>query len=743
MRPFRTLVVVAWTALLLQLAAGELEASSAPRLVAGSDTLAALRIDPDLEGGVHVDGLLSEPFWQRAAVIDGFMQREPEEGVPATETTEVRVVYDDDALYVGIVARDSEPQRIVARLLQRDRILSRGGFGGFSFAGDDAVALLLDPFHDHRNGVVLATNPNGAQYDALVSDEGSEINTDWRGVWEVRAQRIPEGWSAEFAIPWRSLRYPGGGQDGVWGFNVYRMIQRKKEEVLWRGWEREGGGFQRVSQAGHLAGLHDLPRPGLNVEVKPFALAETTRARSEVGDYSNDNQFDVGLDLKSELRPGLVMDLTANTDFAQVEVDDQQVNLTRFNLFFPEKRDFFLENAGIFQFGQPGFMETPPYLMFFSRRIGIGPEGEVPILGGGRVTGRVGGQTVGAMVVATDDASGRDKELFSLARIKRDVGESDYLGAMLTDRRGDGPGNTVVGLDGQFHLHPTLTLAGFMARSFTAGEGGDGLAYQASLDLTTDLWGGYAQFFRVDPEAVARSGFITRTDIQRSQLFLRRRLRPAGLGLRLVDFRLSGSYQSHTDGRFQDYSLGATAAPTWNAGDNVSLAYTAGETRVDDPFPLADSLPVPAGRYATDNWSASASSSSARPWVVSGNLRGADFYGGDLLAWGGSLSVTPTPSLSLTGSFSRNDVSIPSGSFTADIVALRGIWALSTRVTTNALVQYNRLTEDLITNVRFNFIHRPGSDLYVVFTEARGVEGDLWTLGDRGLVVKLTWLQRF
>jgi hypothetical protein len=328
----------------------------------------AVRLAPRSEE-LRIDGRLDEAAWARTDPAGQLRQREPQEGAFATETTEVRVLYDAHNLYVGVLARDREPARVIARILQRDKLMQPGGFDGrHEFAGDDGVAILLDPFRDRRNAVVFATNPNGAEFDALITDEGPTFNADWRGVWRVAAQRLDDGWSAEFEIPFRTLRYPQAAEQ-TWGFNVVRMIRRKNEEALWAAWARDEG-FHRVSRAGRLEGLAALPRSGMNLEVKPFGLAGGTHEAGK----SVAGRADVGLDAKWEVRPGIVLDATVNPDFAQVEADDQQVNLTRFDLFFPEKRDFFLENAGIFEFGTRGFGETPPFLLFFSRRIGIKEE---------------------------------------------------------------------------------------------------------------------------------------------------------------------------------------------------------------------------------------------------------------------------------------------------------------------------------------------------------------------------------
>ena len=713
---------------------------------AQEDELRAYRVPDGTTAGIRVDGLLGEAVWIRAAVMDGFRQREPREGAPATERTEVRVVYDADALYVAVTAYDAEPGKVVARILQRDKLMEVNFMGGgVAFAGDDAVALVLDPFHDHRNGVIFATNPNGAEFEALLSNEGSDINVEWRGVWEVAGTRTAEGWSAEFAIPWRTLRYPDAVDDAPWGLNVFRIIRRKNEETLWQSWRRQGEGFHRVSRAGHLVGLEDLPRGGVNLEVKPFVLGGSIQEVDDSGVLQGSRTLETGLDVKTELRPGLVLDVTFNTDFAQVEVDDERVNLTRFDLFFPEKRDFFLENSGIFHFGVPSNpFEPPSFQMFFSRRIGIEEdEGVVPILGGARLNGRVGGQTVGMMHLITDEAYGLPGENFSGVRVKRDVGESNYLGVMVTDRRGGGDWNTVAGVDGQY-VAGAAVLDGFYARTFTGGPGGDDVTYRLAMDYTGDEWGLFANHVSVGPDAEVASGFVAREDIRRTDVFGRHRWRTDALGLRYFDLWMSGSYTSTMGGRQQDYAYGPFISPQWESGENLTLFVNRSETVLDEIFELTDSANIPVGRYLNDHVFFLGGTSKKRAAYLDMNGMVSRFYGGSLVSVGGTLTVTPLPQVALGMGYTRNDVDVPfpNGTFTADIFSLRTSYSFSTRLTTNVLVQYNSLDREFIANVRVNLIHRPGSDLFLVFTENRGDERRLWNVQDRGFVMKITYLAR-
>ena len=707
-------------------------------------SLRALKLPPGAE--LKIDGRLDDPAWSQAAPASGLRQREPQEGAPATEKTEVRVLYDDANLYVGVLARDREPKRVVGRIRQRDKLLEPAGFdGSYQFAGDDAVAILLDPFRDRRNAVVFATNPNGAEFDALITDESGAMNADWRTVWTVRAQRVSEGWSAEIAIPFRSLRYPSRPPDEGWGFNVWRVVRRKNEETLWTAWARAGGGFNRVSQAGRLEGLAGLPRPGLNLEVKPYGLAGFSQEARADDTLRAQRQADLGLDAKWEVKPGLVLDATVHPDFAQVESDDEQVNLTRFDLFFPEKREFFLENAGIFDFGWHGFDETPPFLLFFSRRIGIAKddESEIPLRGGLRLSGRAGRQTVGFLDVLTGEGAGQPAANHGVLRVKRDFGQSNYVGAMVADRRDAAGGNTAGGLDASFWPASTLNLQGFYARTWTSGPGGEGAAWRVGADYTGDRVGFVAQHLMVGPEADPQMGFVTRRDIRRTDLSARYTMRPVALGMRRIDVFMEGQHIVRTNGEKQDAGAGPVMNLEWNSGDSIGAFYFRGSTRLDEAFDLDHRVTVPPGHYSVRHLSFSARSSSSRPFVATAEANVEDVYGGRIATVGGTLRAAPGSHLTLGLGFTRNRVDLPGGAFTADIGSLRATYAFSTRLFVSAFVQHNRLDRRLLANFRLDFVHRPGSDLFVVFNEERGDGATLRRVARRGGAVKLTWLTRF
>lgn len=702
---------------------------------------AAHRLEPAGADALRLDGVLDEAAWAEAPVLTGFRQREPQEGAPASEETEVRVLYDAGTLYIGVLARDREPGAVIARILQRDRLLEPSFPEGVAFAGDDAVAILLDVSHDHRNAVLLATNPNGAEFDALVTDEGRAVNIAWRGIWRVAARRSAEGWSAEFAIPFRTARVTSS--DGVFGFNVSRMIRRRNEESLLAAWRRGTEGLLRVSRAVDLAGIGQTARGGLGLDLKPWVLGRGAIDRSDAGIREASQGAKIGADVKYDLAPGLVLDGTVNTDFAQAEADDEQVNLTRFSLFVPEKREFFLENAGIFEFGLREAGGPPLFSPFFSRRIGLADDGPVPIRVGARLTGRTGRQTIGLLDVTTAPAFDQPRTNFAVARLKRDLGQSGYVGALLADRRWSGGANTVGGVDVSAWPSRTLNVQGFAARTATTGPGGDDGAYAVSAVYRTGRAQVTARHVVIGSDVDAQLGFVRRSDIRRTNAFGWYTFRPRALSLRAVTLGGGAEYITRTDHEIQDRNAGAFTRVNWNSGEILELVHERVSHRLDEGFDLADSIPVPAGDYANRLSYVYFSTSSARAisgqaWVVALQR----FYGGRMTTASAELNVAAGSHVALSAGYTRNAVRLPAGSLDADIARARVTLAFTTRLVVNALLQYNGLARRAAANVRLHWMYRPGSDIFLVLNEERGSDASTWAFRGRGINLKVTYLSR-
>ncbi len=684
----------------------------------------------------RLDGILNDEAWREAPIASGFRQRDPREGDPASEATEVRVVHDAQTLYVGILARDREPEAVIGRILDRDAVMTQGLDNAAAFTGDDVVAFILDPFHDHRNAFFFATNANGAEFDALVTDERPTLNVDWRAVWRVAARRVPEGWSAEFAIPFRSLRYPRAEGDQVWGFDVERIVRRRNEDSLWSAWTRAEGGLNRVSRAGHLVGLRGLPRPFANVAVRPFALAGLTRRPGD------DAVARIGGDLKWEVQPGLVLDATVRPDFAQVEADDQIVNLTRFEVFLPEKRDFFLENAGIFDFGTRGSFETPPFLLFFSRRIGILGNAELPVHGGLRLSGRAGRQTIGVLDVVTGDAPGASRTNFGVARLKRDVGARGYVGAMVTDRRTSADGRTDLGVDVSLWAGSRLNLQGFAA-STRRSDGASDWAARAAAEYDADPVRLHGEFLRIGPAAETAAGFVTQTDIRRATGKAQYTFRPNLPLLRSLTAYVGGKQQTHVDGRPRDENAFAGASFDLHSGDGLSLTHVRGSIDLDWGFDVAGRVPVVPGHYELVDTEASLFTSGNRSVSAFANASLQRIWNGGIDSIGGGLTLRGGSHLSVSASCTRSAADLPAGSFVAYVTGLRLGWAFSTRLVAQAYGQHDSLKRRFVGNLRLRFNYRPGSDLYLVFDDERGTPSEPGGRLARGFMVKLSYFRQF
>jgi len=514
---------------------------------------------------IELDGILDEVAWQQADRGTGFVQREPFQGEAATEQTLVQVVYTEDTLYIGIRALDSDPSRIIAKEMQRDGGGGGGGYGGSILESDDSIVILLDTFHDQRNAFYFETNPFGARVDGLITDEGRDKNFEWDGVWNAAARRTDEGWSAEIAIPLNTLRFDP--DNDTWGLNVRRMIRRKSEEVNWSPIMRDADMY-RVSQFGQLTGLA-VGRPGRNLRVKPFVTAAAEEGvKTEVGDVDSDAQ--VGLDMRWGVTDSLTFDLTINTDFAQVEADEQRVNLTRFSLFFPEKREFFLENAGIFEFGGGGGgggggMRAPLIKVYHSRRIGIASGEQIPLLAGGKLTGRIGDWSVGFLNVQTDEAvlpEDDDGEIeivpttnWTVARVKRNIGERSNLGVIFTNRQANGTDyNRVVGVDADINPNQNFNISGYYTSSYGPESLSDNWAAAGRVSYRGPIWRWNAGYTEIRENYDPEVGFLLRDGVRQFSPQVTFEPRPGGVSwIRNLTFETRNTLTATTDGTIETY----------------------------------------------------------------------------------------------------------------------------------------------------------------------------------------------
>jgi hypothetical protein len=692
-------------------------------------TVEAVRIDEPL----RLDGRLDEPAWALARPATGFVQREPDTGQASSEETQVRVLFTPKVLYIGVEARDREPERVISKEMQRDEPLWR----------DDAVDIVLDTFDDDRNAYLFETNPNGARTDALITDEGRSFNLQWDGVWDVGARRTATGWAAEIAIPFSTLRFDPAA--AAWGFNVLRYVRRRAEQAFWAPILLDGD-VKRVSLYGRLTGITGV-EPGLNLNVKPFTVASTGKGPAGGGDAQD---LDYGLDVKWGVTRSTSLDLTVNTDFAETEVDALQVNLTRFPLFFPEKRYFFLENAGIFDFGprESTTTDTPLMKLFFSRRIGLAPNGEpVPIDAGVRTTGRVGQWSFGlldvqseAAVVAGGLAVPRDN--WAAARVTRNFGQRSSFGAILTQRHNGTNTNRAYGFDVNYKPTPKLGLSGYAAGSDnTKPDGASDWTGGAAASFSGAVWNAFAGLDRVGEDFDPEAGFLLRRGIHRYLGRLTWEPRPASAHLLNLHFEADSRVYRDLQGDVESerHRLDVLGLRTTKASEAVLFAADNFE-RLEAPFTIAPGVVIPPGEYRFDGVGLRYLTHSSRPVSVEGVAEAGEFYDGHHVSSTFTLKLRPSRYLRSESFWQIEDVRLPAGDFTANILRQRLSFALTPRLLTNVFLQYNDLADVVSLNVRFNWTYRPGSDVYLVFNQRWATQAVSSAADDWQLQAKLTYL---
>ncbi len=692
---------------------------------------------------VKVDGVLDDEAWRPAPVAGDFVQSEPNTGAAASERTEVRVLYDANTLYIGAYLHDREPQRMIVNDIKKD----------FREEDQDDFEVILDTFHDRRNGYVFITNVEGARADRQVSSEGREINASWDAVWTVKTRRVADGWVAEMAIPFRALRFAAGAEQ-TWGINFSRRIRRKNEIDFWAPIPREYS-LTRLSLAGTLEGVHP-EGASRDLRVKPYGLARSVRG---TGGREFTTSGDAGVDVKARVTPGLTLDATINPDFAQVEADEQQVNLTQFSQFFPEKREFFLENSGVFYVGDAARnnrVQAPPtpdedLLLFFSRRVGLTAGGQpLTIPAGLRLTGRAGALGVGALAMRTADAPGTPGSSYSTLRVRRNVGRGSDIGFIAMSREGSAgraDWNRVGGVDANIRFFGKVDWNSFAMMTRTPGRDGGQYTWRTSLNYEGRAVHAKAATLTLGDGFQDDLGFYRRTNVRK--WFLDAGLRPrtpwlAAHGIREVHPHFTWNYYESLDGRTIGKNLHTGNTLFFNNGGFMELSANPRYEYITAPFRLNRANPVSemiaAGGHAWNEWMLKWTTDQSRKasLQITGTTGG--LWTGTQRTVHSTVTLRPSYKFRMSAGLqqSRIVLDVPAEKFDVTLLTGRANYSFTTNMFLDALAQYDPHAHVWNSNVRFNVIHHPLSDLFIVYNEQRMTTPDQHVAPGRSLVVKFT-----
>ncbi len=689
---------------------------------------------------IVIDGQMDEAAWANAIPVGHFVQGVPDLGAAATQPTVVRILYDDDHLYLGVVNYDSEMDRLMIAGLEHD----------FQPGSGDLFAVSLDPFLDRRNSFLFFVNPGGALRDEQTFNDSRNVSVAWEGPIRAQVALTDSAWVVEMAIPFSTVRFDPGRPVQDWGINFLRRVRRLNESSYWSPLSRREV-IHRMSRAGTMRGLEGI-RAGRNLTVKPYVLGANSTG-SQVPEGVAGTRSDAGGDLKYGITPGLTLDLTYRTDFAQAELDQEQVNLTRFSLFFPERREFFIENSGVFQFGDQSERNyrmgasLRDFTLFQSRRIGLTPGGQpIPIVGGGRVTGRAGGFEVGLLNMQTEALEELPAENFSVARLKRNILGNSDIGLLFVNRQGTGSAgeglyNRSWGADATIRLLGNLILNGYMAGSDGSSAGSTGTAYKAGAAWRDIFWNTSAFIRRVDDGFDPGVGFVRRGSVIHRYGTVGVHHQSGISWMEEIAPYVETDYITDLDGLLETRTV--TGGVTFTLRNGASLTGTANDRfeRLANPFRIATDVTLAPGDYRFRDGSVRFQSTSNRALTGNVEVGVGDFWSGTRTAVSAGANWRPRYDLFFEGSVERNQVDLPEGSFQADVVRGGVRYAYSTRLSGSAFVQYNRQTDQWISNARVNLRHAPMSDVFLVFTQRQspGGEGPL----ERSVALKVTRLFGF
>lgn len=702
----------------------------------------ALRLDPDEP--IEVDGRLEEAGWSRAVPITNFRQSEPHNGEPATERTEIRILFDRDNLYIGAEFYDSDPKGVLGNQMVRDGFLS----------ADDRFIWVLDPFLDQRSGYYFEINPGGAMGDAqlVAATGGNRVgmaqNRAWDGIWLARVRRHDQGWTVEVEIPFRTLNFNPSGH--AWGANFQRTVRRKNEEDFWTGWGRNQG-IMNLTAAGRIEGLHDVSQ-GHGLDVKPYLIGTSSQAPGASPPVESTYKANTGLDLFYNLTPQLKANLTINTDFAQTEVDDRQVNLTRFPLFFPEKRDFFLDGAGNFDFSREPSRDLTA---FFTRRIGLRDDGSPQKIDfGEKLGGSLGSYNLGFMHVRTATEPGAPSEDFSVIRPKRQFWSQSYAGMIYTRRSArdsDIPARQTVGFDFQlatsrFLDDKNLQLSGFFIKTPNGTGEGRNNGYGFRFSYPNDLWSIRLNAKQLEKNLDPATGFLQRPDSREITPIIRFAPRPKNSSV-LRQFAMQAFLENYFDTHGKLIERNSRFTPIdlqFQSGDTASFSVTPSYEFLPQDFEISTGIVLPAGSdYHYTRYSFSFNTANRRKISASGTASLGAFYSGHRRELSASLNLRPRRGVlaSFTGDFNR--VELAEGNFSTKVLRAIVNTQFSPFISISNNIQFDSVSRVLGWQSRFRWIVKPGNDIYIVWLNDSVDDGTKRTTLDRTVAAKIVYTYRF
>ena len=695
----------------------------------------------------NIDGeVINDEAWEGISAIKTFIQKSPDEGTPSTEQTIVKIMYSEETFYVSVVCYDSDPNKIVITDTRRDAPLNN----------TDSFMFVLDTFQDQQNGFVFGTNAGGIEYDAQVSGGGegmsisstrqsvgigANFNINWDAAWEVKTKIGDFGWSAEFAIPFKTLRF-SSKKNQSWGANFQRTIARRNEHVFWSPIPRQFS-LNRLALAGIITGIN-VPS-SRNLKVMPYILGNKNNVKGEDSFSSADNDF--GLDAKVGLTSSLTLDLTYNTDFAQVEADEQQINLDRFSLFFPEKRGFFLENAGLFSAGENTYY-GPDIEMFFSRRIGIVNGKQVPILGGGRLTGNIGGMKVGALNMRTKKVKDvSDGDNYSILRLRKELPNRTHFGAMVTNRQGlgeNGYTNNAYSFDGALGIGEAIQLTAFAAITDPAQnvENKNTYAYVLEANRNTKSFTNQIRYSEVGENFNPGMGFVKRLGYRKVLFRILNRTRPNDL-FGLLELRPHITYWGYwkLDNGFQQTGfLHIDNHWEFRNGFRIDTGINFTKEGVEEAFPIVSDVIVPKGTYDNKELHIRTNTNLTKPFSIIIVNKTGGFFSGKRKNTDTTVRYRFGDRFTSEVISKYNDVSLPEGDFITHLIRSRITYAITPKIYIQSLLQYNNQSDQYSMNWRFIWQQSAATGLYVVYNQSQDYDGIPIANSTKSFVIKYSYL---